>query len=140
MERDLRLRADYEIKLARKEGKAFADGALIARVRPNRSDPPANRYTVIAGKKIGKAHERNRCKRLVREAIRHLHPHLIRGYDIAIILRGGVDELTGIEVAFASLQRITRRARLLGAEIPSPYPAKPDNEPSRPPAHDPDAR
>jgi ribonuclease P protein component len=137
--RELRLRADRDIKLTRKEGKAYADGALVARIRPNPVDPSVNRYTVIAGKKIGKAHERNRCKRLVREAIRTLHPHLASGHDIAIMLRGGIAELTGFDVALRSCERIFKRANLLprDLEIVSPYP--PASAEPRPPAGDPDA-
>ena len=89
------------------------------------SVPPTNRYTVIAGKKVGKAHERNRCKRLVREAVRYLHPHLAPGHDVAIIVRGGTAELTGLDVAYRTLERIFRRARLLAEEpVPPPLPAK----------------
>jgi ribonuclease P protein component len=135
--RELRLREDREIKDARRSGKAYADGALVARILPNRSDPPRNRYTVIAGKRIGKAHDRNRCKRLVREAIRYLHPHLAAGYDVAIILRGGVDELTGLDAAYRSLTTIVRRARLL-TEEPAPLPLPKPGETSPPPDH-PDA-
>jgi ribonuclease P protein component len=141
--RDLRLREDRDVKNTRRAGKAYADGPLVARILANQSDPPANRYTVIAGKKVGKAHERNRCKRVTREAVRYLHPHLKQGYDVAIIVRGGVDELTGLDVAFGSLERIFRRARLLTEEpAPPPLPARnpesPDPEPRIPSDH-PDA-
>jgi ribonuclease P protein component len=118
--RELRLHEDREIKQIRRAGKAFADGPLVARILANPADPPKNRYTIIASKKIGKAHERNRCKRLVRESIRYLHPHLTTGYDVVIILRGGIDELSGLDVAYSSLVRILRQARLL------------QNEPERP--------
>lgn len=112
------------MRAARSRGKAFADGPLVARIHPNRSDPPRNRYAVIAGKKVGKAHDRNRCKRLVREALRGLHPRLRPGFDLAVIVRGGVSELTGLAVAQASLERILVRAQLLTLE-PAPPPAPP---------------
>ncbi len=79
MERRLRLRREAEVRAARSRGRAFADGPLVARVLPNTVDPPTNRYAVIAGKKVGGAVQRNRVKRLVREAIRHLHPSLASG-------------------------------------------------------------
>lgn len=125
IQRELRLRAGHEIREARGKGKAYAAGPIVARVHPNGSEPPVNRYAVIAGKKIGKAHERNRCKRLIREATRLLDPKLARGYDVVFIVRGGVDELTGFDVADESLRSIFRRARLLTVE-PVEMPAASD--------------
>ena len=91
MDRSLRLREDWEVRNARARGKAFAQGPIVIRVFPHPDNPIPNRYAVVAGKKIGKAHERNRCKRLVREALRNLHPSLKQGNDIVVILRGGPD-------------------------------------------------
>lgn len=112
---DLRLRREAEIREARARGKAYAQGPLVARVLANGTEPPRNRYAVIAGKRVGKAVQRNRCKRLVREAIRHLHPNLKPGHDLVVIVRGTVEELTGFDVALEALERIARRARLLEA-------------------------
>jgi ribonuclease P protein component len=120
IERELRLRAAHEIRQARGRGKAFAAGPIVARIFPNGSEPPANRYAIIAGKKIGKAHERNRCKRLVREAVRRLDPSLASGYDVVFILRGGVGELTGYDVAETTLRQIFLRAKLLTGEGDAP--------------------
>jgi ribonuclease P protein component len=109
--RALRLREEAEVREARARGKAYADGPLVARVLAN--DTEQNRYAVVAGKRVGKAVQRNRCKRLVREAIRKLHPRLIPGYDVVIIVRGTVEELTGLDVALGSLERIATKAKLI---------------------------
>ena len=78
-------------------------------------EPPANRYAVVAGKKVGDAVRRNRLKRLVREALRHLHPALTPGYDVVVVVRGRVEEMPGYDAARAPLERIVRRAGLLSA-------------------------
>ena len=116
MERSLRLRREAEVRRARGRGRAWADGPLVARILPNGITPPQNRYTVVAGKKVGKAHERNRAKRLAREALRLLHPRLRQGFDIVVIVRGTLDELPTFAVADASLTRILTRAGLLPPE------------------------
>jgi ribonuclease P protein component len=136
MDRSLRLREEYEVREARARGKAYADGPVVARIHrpPEREgDPPrtANRYAVVAGKRVGKAVQRNRCKRLVREALRHLHPHLRQGYDIVVIVRGGTDELTGYDVAASSLQRIFLRAGLLPEPV-LPLPLEPPPREQKP--------
>ncbi len=113
MDRSLRLREEWEVRNARARGKAFAQGPIVVRVFPHPDDPRPNRYAVVAGKRVGKAHERNRCKRLVREALRNLHPSLKPGHDIVVILRGGPDELTGYALAEQILRTLFRRARLL---------------------------
>ncbi len=97
--RAYRLREEGDVRRVRSRGRAFAHGPLVARVLPNALDPAQNRYTVIAGKKCGKAVQRNRLKRLTREALRGYHPHLKPGHAIAIIVRGALIELpTSINV------------------------------------------
>ncbi len=117
--RPFRLQKEGDVRRVRSRGKAWAHGAIVARVLPNDLDPPQNRYTVVAGKKVGKAVQRNRVKRLVREAIRHLHPRLVPGHDVVVIVRGTVEELPGFDVAAATLERIVRRAGLLHPEGPA---------------------
>jgi ribonuclease P protein component len=116
MDRSLRLHESYDVKQTRSRGKSGASGPLVARVLPNALEPARNRYTVVAGKKVGKAHERNRCKRVTREALRLMHPVLRQGYDVVVIIRGGVDELTGRDVAERSLGEIFRKTGLLARE------------------------
>jgi ribonuclease P protein component len=113
VERRLRLRGESEVREARAKGKAYADGPLVARVMPNGLQPAQNRYAVVAGKRVGGAVQRNRTKRLVREALRRLHPTLRPGHDVVVIVRGTTGELSSFDVAFASLERIAKRARLL---------------------------
>ena len=113
MERRLRLRREWEVRQTRARGRAFADGPLVARVLPNTAEPLKNRYTIVAGKKVGGAVQRNRLKRVTREALRHLDSSLRPGHDIVIIVRGTIDELPDYATARASLDRIFGRARML---------------------------
>jgi ribonuclease P protein component len=117
VERQLRLRRGGDVRAARSRGRAIADGPLVVRVLPNASDPPVNRYGVIAGRKSGGAVQRNRLKRITREALRTLHPELRPGFDLVVIIRGTVDELPGSGEARVLLVRMLRRARLfLGSD------------------------
>ena len=113
MDRALRLRREGDVRAARSRGRAVADGPLVLRVLPNASTPPANRYAFVAGRKSGGSVQRNRLKRVAREAMRALHPRLRPGHDIVVIIRGTVDELSGSDAAREVLTRLLRRAGLL---------------------------
>jgi len=115
MERQLRLRRGGDVRKARSRGRAIADGPLVLRYLPNASDPPANRYGVVAGRKSGGSVQRNRLKRITREALRGLHPEVRPGHDLVVIIRGTVEELPGSDEARALLGRMLRRANLLQA-------------------------
>lgn len=123
--RDQRLRRHSDVQRTRARGKAWADGPLVLRVLANRTDPPQNRYTVIAGKKVGKAVRRNRAKRVVREALRLRDPDLRQGFDIVAIVRGQSDELPDLATAQATLDRILRRADLIAPKPDARSPESP---------------
>lgn len=110
--RAYRLHKDTDVRRVRSRGKAAAHRALVARVLVNELEPRQNRYTVIAGKRCGKAVQRNRLKRLTREALRGYHPWLAPGHDIVIVCRGTVEEMPDLRSAQESLSRIFSKARL----------------------------
>jgi ribonuclease P protein component len=85
----------------------------VLRFAPNRTEPAGNRYAVVAGRKSGGSVQRNRLKRVTREALRGLHPELKAGFDLVVIIRGTVDELPGARDAREILSRMLRRAGLL---------------------------
>jgi ribonuclease P protein component len=46
-----------------------------------------NRYGFVVARHLGTAVSRNRVRRLLRESVRHIHPQLHAGYDIALVAR-----------------------------------------------------
>ena len=111
--RELRLRKEFEVRQVRSRGKAYAEGPIVIRILPNQFEVPQNRYAFVAGKRAGKSVERNRAKRLCREAIRFYHPRLRPGHDLVVIVRGEAAELPSYEVARAIIERLLIKARLL---------------------------
>lgn len=120
--RKFRLREEGDVRRVRARGRAVAQGPLVVRFLPNTLEPAQNRYTVVAGKRCGKAVQRNRLKRLVRESLRGYHPFLDRGYDIVVICRGTVEEMPTLIHAQNALKSILTRARMLQEtpDIPEP--------------------
>lgn len=120
--RELRLRNEGDVQRARSRGRAWADGPIVFRVSRNPNLPDQNRYTVVAGKKVGKAVQRNRARRVVREALRLRHPGLRTGHDIVVIIRGTYDQLPDLAAAQPIVDRIIRRAGLLTSLAPASDP------------------
>lgn len=88
MQRYLRLRRQEDFRRLRSAGRVWRHPFFILSVIPN--GLPHNRYGFVVSKQLGKAVVRNRVRRLLREAVRHVHPDLAPGYDMALIARGPV--------------------------------------------------
>lgn len=82
--RNERLRRRGEIKTLFADGRSVSGGALKLVFRPNGLDE--SRLLVTLRKKFGTAVERNRARRLVKEAYRHLKIDIQCGYDIGCVV------------------------------------------------------
>jgi ribonuclease P protein component len=85
MERQLRLRRDADFARLRREGRAYHSRWMVLSVAAN--GLAHNRYGFVTSKQVGKAVQRNRVRRVLRAAIRALHPRLYSGYDVVLIAR-----------------------------------------------------
>ena len=65
--------------------KGVADGYLVLYARRNRTE--SNRVGITVGKKLGKAHIRNRVRRRLREVYRLHEAQFQPGWDIVVVAR-----------------------------------------------------
>ena len=84
--------------------KAYGNSLLVLYARRNRTD--SNRVGITTGKKIGKAHVRNRARRRLREVYRLNEDKFLRGWDIVVVARSRTaeapfDQLTRAYLALA---------------------------------------
>lgn len=96
--RFLRLKQSDDFARVRREGRTFRHKLLLMGVCPN--DVGHNRYGIVTGKKVGKAFQRNRVRRVLRELVRHQHPHLEGGYDVVLVASPAT-----ADAPFAALQQ-----------------------------------
>lgn len=80
-----RLRRRREFLSVQRGGRRVPTGHFIAYGRPNGGRP--TRLGVTVSRKVGKAHVRNRVKRLVREAFRRHRLEMPRGLDLVLVAR-----------------------------------------------------
>ena len=84
------------------KGRAFVDPALVTYVLKNKQGYV--RCGITASKKIGCAVERNRARRVIREAAREVLPGVSRGVDLVFVARSRKVRLKSTDVA-----RVLRR-------------------------------
>jgi ribonuclease P protein component len=90
VKRKFRLRKSSDFKRVWRYGKSYAHPLMVLKVIKNQEEN--SRIAVAAGRSIGKAVQRNRAKRLIREAIRPMLSQIQTGWDIVIISRKPMSE------------------------------------------------
>ena len=92
----------------------YADGYLVLYARRNRMD--SNRVGITVGKKLGKAHIRNRVRRRIREIYRLNEEKFQPGWDIVVVARS-----RAVDAPFDKLTRsylsLAQKAGILQEEI-----------------------
>ena len=109
MKRRFRLTRSIDFKRVRNQGKSFAHPLVVLVKFPSTEDRP--RVGISTSRSVGGAVQRNRAKRLLREAIRPLIPLLSSGWDIVLVARAPL-----VTAAFQDVQSavelLLRRAGL----------------------------
>jgi ribonuclease P protein component len=102
---------------------------LLARQAPEgaREEIAGPRVVLTAGKVLGKAHERNRIKRRLREALRRHMDMLPAGFDLILHPRRAVltMEFSKLEAEIVRILEQARAGAGQAAPQPPPFPAGP---------------
>lgn len=110
MQRSFRLTRSDEFARVRKAGISIAHPMLVLIWSANSRDDL--RVGVSAGRSVGGAVQRNRSKRLLREAMRPLLSSVSRGKDVVIVARAPILQAKCPAVQSA-LKQLLMRAGLL---------------------------
>lgn len=87
---------NHEFRRAYAKGKSYVSPVVVAYVLKNRCR--AVRVGITTSKKVGNAVQRNRARRVIREAFREIFPQVRRGYDIVFVARGRTPFVKSTEV------------------------------------------
>lgn len=110
MQRKFRLTRSSDFKRVRRTGKSYAHPFVVLVTQA--SEAPRVRVGVTAGRSVGGAVQRNKAKRLLREAMRPLLPDLLPGWDLVLIARSALIPTSLLETRQV-LTSLLRRAQVI---------------------------
>ena len=109
----LRLRKRREFLFVQRRGDKFVGRHYVFRYVPAANE--TGRLGVTVSKKAGKAHIRNRIKRVLREAYRLTRPPVTASWDIVAIPRGDLQIPARLDHAAADFEALGHRLQVIGA-------------------------
>ncbi len=74
--------------------------------------PGEGRTVFVAGRRVGKAVQRNRARRIMRAAWRQLAPQANEGYDLALVARSAIRGATTQDLV-TEMTELLRRAGVM---------------------------
>ena len=96
-------------------GKSYVSPLVVVYALKNRTKNV--RVGITTSKKIGNAVQRNRSRRVIREAFRALAPRVRPGFDLVLVARGKTPYVKSTDVR-RQLERQLQAAGLLREETP----------------------
>ena len=107
------LKSNSDFRRLYNRGKAITDPALVVYYSKNRAG--ICRIGITTSKKIGNAVERNRSRRVIREAFRQVCPNLNPCYDIVMVARSKTKYLKSTRIEEV-MKRIFENEGMLKSE------------------------
>jgi ribonuclease P protein component len=104
--RRFRLTRSSDFQQVRERGRSYAHPLLVLAALPNQETH--SRFGVVAGRAIGKAVQRNRAKRLLRNALHPFVPSVLAGWDVVLIARRPLMEASFQQIQIALLTLLRR--------------------------------
>jgi len=110
MKRRYRLRKNADIQRVRQRGRSTTNRLLVLVVLPNKLNQ--SRFGFAVSKRIGKAVQRSKLKRQMREATRLRQKQIQAGWDILFIARAPIAEASYQQIETA-IEALLEKAALL---------------------------
>ena len=108
MKREYRVKKSQDFDNIIRKKQSFANRQFVIYYQENKLDHM--RLGISVSKKLGKAHERNRLKRYVRESFK-TRKDFLKNYDIIIIVRPAAKGLSFLEFG-SSIDHVLKRSKL----------------------------
>lgn len=113
MKRSFRLKSTKDFQRVRRFGKSYAHPLLVLVALPNPGEQV--KFGIAASRAVGNAVERNRAKRLVREATRSIIPLMQPGWQVIIYCRRPLHSST-LPAIIHTLRKLGDQAGMLKHE------------------------
>lgn len=113
LDKDNRLLKAADFQATYKQGRYAVARQMVLYYQKNALDKV--RVGFVASKKVGPSHARNRCKRLLREAMRQLLPTVPPGYDLILVARPPL-AAQGFQDVLREMAKLLRKAELTELE------------------------